>query len=303
MKRQINSKTLSTRGFECLYPFENHFATINGHKLHYLDQGKGNPVLMVHGNPTWSFYFRNLVMDLSPDHRVIVPDHIGCGFSDKPPADSYDYTLEQRVADLDTLMGHLDIGQRIDLIVHDWGGMIGLAWALDHPERINRIVVTNTSGFFLPLEKRFPLRLWMIKYLKWFAVPAVLGLNLFSRSALFMAPAMPLTREARCGLTAPYNSWKNRIATLAFVQDIPLTPQDRSYNLVARVDQNLNRLDPDQLLILWGEKDFVFDRAFLNQWKQRFPKAQCHVFPDAGHYLFEDKPRETSRIIQDFLKP
>ena len=142
------------------------------------------------------------------------PDHIGCGFSDKPPAGAYDYTLDQRVADLDALIRHLDINEKISLIVHDWGGMIGLAWALENLDRINKIVITNTSGFFLPETKRFPAALWAIKYLAPFAVPAVLGANVFAggRSILVLKNGCP--NRLKKGLLPPYNSWQNRIATL-----------------------------------------------------------------------------------------
>ncbi len=301
IKRTINNKTTSTRGFEHLYPFKPHFIRINGHYMHYLDEGCGRPVIMVHGNPTWSFYFRQLVNDLSPRYRVIVPDHIGCGFSDKPSEKEYDYTLETRVNDLDALIKSLDLKEKITLIVHDWGGMIASAWALQNLNKIGKIVITNTSGFFLPETKRFPFRLWLIKYLTFLAIPAVLGFNIFSESAVFMAAATDLKKEVKKGLTAPYNSWKNRIATLKFVQDIPLSPKDASYDLVRYVDKNLHKLKKFPMMILWGKKDFVFDLAFLNEWKKRFPAAKVHLFKDAGHYLFEDRPFETSVLIQNFL--
>jgi haloalkane dehalogenase len=302
VKRKINGVTLDTDEFKELYPFIPNFITLDGHKLHYLDQGKGNPVVMVHGNPTWSFYFRNIVRDLSRNHRIIVPDHIGCGLSDKPSKKDYNYTLASRVKDLDSLIKSLDLNQKITLIVHDWGGMIGCAWALENLDRIERIIITNTSGFHLPSAKRFPLRLWLIKYLTWFAVPAVLGLNLFSRAALHMAPVKPLSPKIKKGLTAPYNSWKNRIATLKFVQDIPLSPEDQSHELVTWVDTRLDRLKAVPIMILWGSHDFVFDLSFFDEWKRRFPHAETHVFEDAGHYLFEDKPAETSNIINKFMK-
>ena len=117
-----------------------------------------------------------------------------------------------------------------------------------------------------------------------------------------MAPAHPLQREARKGLTAPYDSWKNRIATLAFVRDIPLTDGDPAYAAVDKVDRTLAAIRPEKLLILWGMKDFVFDKAFLDEWKKRFPGAACQVFPDAGHYLFEDKPAETSAAVRAFFR-
>ncbi|WP_022669118.1 alpha/beta fold hydrolase [Desulfospira joergensenii] len=311
--RIINGKRLTTEGFEDLYPFEPHFLDINGHTLHYLDQGDGPPLLMVHGNPTWSFYFRHLIPPLSENFRTIVPDHMGCGFSDKPPAGSgpetdpgtYDYTLASRVRDLDSLVSSLDFpagsGEKISLIVHDWGGMIGLAWALDNLDRIDKLVITNTSGFFLPPGKTFPLALWMIKYLRFLAVPAVLGFNAFSGGAAVLGSETPLDHPVKKGLTAPYNSWRNRIATLKFVQDIPITKKDRSWTIVDHVDRNLTKLDPDRLLFLWGAKDFVFDTKFLDEFQRRFPNARSHVFKDAGHYLFEDKPKQTLDLIKDFL--
>ena len=274
---------------------------INGHDLHYIDQGEGKPVLMIHGNPTWSFYFRGLIQSLSNDFRTIALDHIGCGFSDKPDAKTYKYTLESRIKDLDILITRLKINEKINLVLHDWGGMIGLAWAVDHPDKIDKIIITNTSGFFLPKGKRFPFRLWLIKTIKVFAIPAVLGLNVFAKGALFLGSKTKLAPDVKKGLVEPYNSWKNRIATLKFVQDIPLTPNDQSYALVNHVEQNLKRLDQTSLLFLWGAKDFVFDLTFLNEFKSRFPRAVTHVFHDAGHYLFEDKPEESCQLIQAFL--
>ena len=147
INRRINDKETSTTGFEDLYPFEANFLDINGHKLHYVDQGEGSPIVMVHGNPTWSFYYRNLIKALSKTNRTIVPDHIGCGFSDKPRPGEYEYTLENRVDNLDALINALNLTGKISLIVHDWGGMIGLAWAIDNLDRVDKIVITNTSGF------------------------------------------------------------------------------------------------------------------------------------------------------------
>ena len=114
----------------------------DGLRQHYLDEGDGAPVVMVHGNPTWSFFYRRLVEALSPTRRCIVPDHIGCGLSDKPDDSRYEYTLERRVDDLEALLDHLGVREDVSLVVHDWGGMIGTSYAARHPDRIRKMVAS-----------------------------------------------------------------------------------------------------------------------------------------------------------------
>lgn len=284
-----------------LYPFQSHFLPINGHRYHYIDEGEGDPVLLVHGNPTWSFYFRRLITALAPHHRVIAPDHIGCGLSSKPRADAYGFRLEDRVADLEHLVATLVPDTPLTLVVHDWGGMIGMVFALQHLPNIRRIVVTNTSGFLPPAGKPIPLRLRLIRNFRRFAEPAVLGLNLFARAALVMCPHHRLASDVRRALVAPYNRPRNRLATLRFVQDIPLSKKDPSYDLVRYVDDNLHRLRHLPLLICWGRHDFVFDLDYFKEWQRRFPEAEAHLFENAGHYLLEDEPDAVCRKIRDFL--
>ena len=117
-----------------LYPFQSHEVTLDGHRCHYLDEGSGPVLLMVHGNPTWSFYWRNLILALRDRFRIVAVDHIGCGLSDKPAADDYSYRLARRVADLGQLIEKLDLRQ-ITLVAHDWGGAIGMGAAVAAPER------------------------------------------------------------------------------------------------------------------------------------------------------------------------
>lgn len=193
--KRINHIDISP--FRHLYPFKSRFMDLNGLKCHYLDEGNGDPVVMIHGNPTWSFYFRELVKGLSPRYRTIVPDHIGCGLSDKPGADRYDYRLESRVDDLEKLVDHIGTGEKITLVLHDWGGMIGMAYAVRHPERVARIVVMNTAAFFPPGGKSIPMRLRLVRNVKPFATLAVLGFNLFALGALFMAPRKRLPRMSK----------------------------------------------------------------------------------------------------------
>ena len=118
-----------------LFPFESHYMDVGSSKLHYLDEGEGMPVLMVHGNPSWSFYYRNVVQALKPTRRCIVPDHIGCGLSDKPADDEYHYTLQSRIDDLTRLLDEQVPEGQLDIIVHDWGGAIGMGWAVQNQAR------------------------------------------------------------------------------------------------------------------------------------------------------------------------
>jgi pimeloyl-ACP methyl ester carboxylesterase len=288
--------------FRHLYPFQSHYLTINGLHYHYLDEGCGRPLVMVHGNPTWSFYFRSLVSAFRDRYRVIVPDHMGCGLSDKPDAGQYDFRLQSRVNDLEALLDHLNLNQPVTLVLHDWGGMIGLAWALRHPERVSRLVITNTAGFFPPKGKRIPRRLKVIRRPNAIMDWGVLRLNLFSRAALIMAPRKALAPEVRAGLIAPYNCPAHRLATLRFVQDIPLSRDDPSGAIVDQVDRNLERLCNRPTLLVWGAHDFVFDRDYFDEWCRRLPDAQAHWIDSAGHYLMEDEPETVIALIEKFLE-
>lgn len=283
------------------YPFTGHTLDLDGLSYHYLDEGKGEPVVMVHGNPSWSFYYRNLVLALRDRYQCIVPDHIGCGLSDKPGDDRYDYTLSRRVDDLDRLLDHLEITSNVTLVVHDWGGMIGMAYASRHPERIKRLVILNTGAFHLPKEKPLPLGLRICRDTA-LGTLLVRGFNAFSVGASIVGcKANPMPGELQQAYRAPYDSWANRIATLRFVQDIPLSPGDRGYDLVSAVATGLDRFRSLPMAIFWGELDFVFDRHFLNEWLKRFPEAELHRYPDAGHYILEDKKEEIIPLIAEFL--
>lgn len=284
-----------------LYPFTGKFLALkNGVKMHYLDEGRGKSVVMLHGNPSWSFYYRNLALALRDNNRVIAPDHIGCGLSDKPGDESYDYTLKSRVDDLEYLLDSLGVTENITLVVHDWGGMIGLAYAVRHPERIEKLVILNTGAFFLPSGKTFPMPLRLCRT----PLGSVLirGFNAFARGAAWVGcKQRRMSYLLRRAYAAPYNSWNNRIATLRFVEDIPLAPGDKAYALVQETQDKLSTLSSRPMLICWGLKDFVFDSHFLAEWKRRFPDAQIHSFPDCGHYILEDAQQEIIPLIKHFV--
>lgn len=292
--------TFDPSPFRGLYPFSSHFLDRKGLKYHYLDEGEGEPVLMVHGNPSWSFLFRRLVSALRDSCRVIVPDHIGCGLSDKPGDDRYEYCLENRVDDLEALIAHLHPARKITLVLHDWGGAIGMGFAMRHAENIKRIILMNTGAFHLPPEKPFPWPLYVFRNMMLGSFLA-LGLNGFSSIASYTAVRKPMSDEVRRGFVAPYDTWENRIATLRFVQDIPLFPGDRSYDLISRIQASLPKFRHLPVLMCWGKKDWVFDHHFFRRFKEYFPGAETHTF-DAGHYVLEDEHEKIIPLVVDFLK-
>ena len=232
---------------------------------------------------------------------MIVPDHIGCGLSDKPSGARYPYTLERRVRDLEFLINHLALPGKLTLVVHDWGGMIGLAYAVRNPERIGRLIVMNTAAFPMPATKRFP---WQLSLCRNALLGPLLvrGLNAFckgaARDCVVRQPLPPAVRDM---YLMPYNSWRNRIGVLRFVQDIPLSPSDPSYAVMRETEKGLDRLREIPMLLCWGEKDFIFDSHFLSEWRRRFPEAEVHAFADAGHYLLEDAGDEVEKLVQGFL--
>lgn len=284
------------------YPFTGKYLNLGGLAYHYLDEGSGPAVVMIHGNPSWSFYYRNLVSALSSRYRCIVPDHIGCGLSEKPGDDRYEYTLSRRVDDLERLLDHLCIRENITLVVHDWGGMIGMAYAVRHHSAIRRLVIMNTAAFHLPASKPFPLALRICRDTGLGSL-LVRGFNAFSLAASFVGCRHnPMPAELRGLYRLPYDSWQNRIATLRFVQDIPLKPGDRNYALVTSVSTGIDRFRDLPMAVFWGERDFVFDRHFLAEWRRRFPEAEFHSYPDAGHYILEDLKQVVVPLITEFLE-
>lgn len=285
-----------------LYPFESLWLDISGHRMHFIDEGPRDApvVLMIHGNPTWSFYYRNLVIALRDRYRCIVPDHIGCGLSDKPGDSQYSYTLERRISDLGALMDHIRPTMPVNMIVHDWGGMIGFGWAAERPESIGTMIVGNTAAFPLPEEKKLPAALWLVRNTQIGAL-LVQGMNAFSGIAARVAFKKPVSAEVRKAYTGPYDSWDNRIATLRFVQDIPLKAADPGYSIVKMTGTRLPEFASKPCLLAWGGKDFVFDHHFLRKWKQVFPNAKVLEYPDCGHYIFEDGGQALTRAISDFM--
>lgn len=295
------------------YPFTPQRIEIRpGIALSYLDEGppavEGHDrevIVMLHGNPSWSYYWRHLVLGLRDNCRCIVPDHVGMGLSDKPgdapdASPRYDYTLQSRVDDLSTLLDTLGIDGPVTLAVHDWGGMIGFGWALSHMPQVRRLVILNTAAFPLPAAKPMPWQLslgrdsklggWLIR-----------RFNLFARGATRLGTKRHLPGDIRRAYIAPYKGWANAIGTLRFMQDIPLRESDPAWPLVAEAGRRLHEFGDRPAFVGWGLRDFVFDRHCLDAFRNALPDAQVHAFADAGHYVLEDRHELLVPAIRRFL--
>jgi haloalkane dehalogenase len=290
-------KKIKAANLEKLYPFRQNFLQLGKLNLNYVDEGSesAQPILMLHGNPTWSFYYRNLIQTFSTQFRTVVPDHMGCGLSDKPQ--DYPYTLETHIQNTYKLIKFLEL-KKIILIVHDWGGAIGMGLATRYPELFDKIIILNTAAF--PSEN-IPKRIDILR-------SPLLGefltrkFNLFAWPATFMTTTKKLPKLIKEGYLLPYDSWENRIAVARFVQDIPMDEKHQTYHTLAEIESRLKNLKQPKL-ILWGGKDFCFDQTFFEKFVEIFPEAEAHWYAKAGHYVLEDALTEVSAKIWEFIKP
>ena len=279
------------------YPFSSHYLQLQNGRMHYIDEGTGPVIIMVHGNPTWSYYFRHLISALRENHRVIALDHIGCGLSDKPQ--HYTYCLAQHIENLEYLLTYLQI-DRFSLVVHDWGGAIGIGCAVKHIDSLEKIVVMNTAAF---RSSRIPLRIRLCR-LPVVGQIIVRMFNGFAWPAQFMAVKNKMAADVAKAYLAPYNNWHNRVAVYNFVRDIPLLPQHQSYAALVDIESKLQLLRDQAipLFVVWGGGDFCFNDHFFEEWRKRFPEAGYHYFPDGGHYILEDKRMEIIPLLKSFFR-
>ena len=193
-------------------------------------QASKKTMIMIHGNPTWSYYYRNLVKEFSKDFRVVVPDHIGCGLSDKPQ--DYTYRLKDHIDNLHELINDLEIS-KAHLIVHDWGGAIGFGLMERNPKLAEKIVILNTAAYtcdYIPPQ----INICRTPFL---GEKIIRGLNAFALPATFMAVNKKMRKSVKKGFLYPYNNYRNRIATSRFVQDIPMSSIHPSYGTLEKIEK------------------------------------------------------------------
>lgn len=283
-----------------LFPARPRLTTVGGFDYGYVDEGSGRPVVLVHGNPSWSFAFRSLVERLAlAGYRAVAPDHIGMGRSAKPARTTYPHTLARRVADFTEFMAEVVPDGPVTLVVHDWGGAIALAWAVGRPERVERLVLLNTAAFPLPAGKDLPLLLRATRTP--LGALAVRHANAFAVGATILGVRRRMPAPVRRGYLAPYDRASRRVAILEFVRDIPVSAGDPAFGLLRETEQQLAIFRDRPVLICWGMRDFVLDEQILRRWEEIYPDAQVHRFADAGHYVLEDAAEAIGELVVDFL--
>ena len=285
--------------FEGTFPFEPRYQRVaDDVRLHYVEEGQGPPVLLLHGNPTWSYLYRRFLPPLArAGFRAIAPDHMGFGRSDRPHGHAR-YTMRSHVENLLAFIRGLDLSD-ITLVMQDWGGPIGFGTAVREPDRIARLVIMNTGvGVFpsgTPMPFHEPFRQ------KGLGEMLALGSNLFVE-AMFggMRPehATPLVAEA---YRAPFPDYYSRVPTLAFARDVPIGhdhPTAPYMHEVAEQAAGLRR----PTLVVWGMQDRIFPPFLLEVWKQLYPHAEVLELPEARHYLQEDEPEAITERLVEFLR-
>jgi acyl-CoA synthetase (AMP-forming)/AMP-acid ligase II/pimeloyl-ACP methyl ester carboxylesterase len=285
---------VDTSALAALLPYESKYLVIDGVRLHYLDEGQGPVVLMLHGNPTWCFYYRNLIREFRDRFRVIVPDYIGCGLSDHP-TDRH-YRAKDRIDHLERLLDHLGV-KTFSLLMHDWGGPIGTGLAVRRLPAVERLVYLNTT---LTETESLPL---IIKK----AASPLIGRFLtkytghFVRLTTDFGVRRTLAPEVRSGYHLPYQTAERRTAIWDFVDDIPFDANHPSYATMMEIAHGLPDVAKKPVQIIWGLKDPCFHREMLSRVAAHFPSARVLEIPDASHLVLEDAFEQVSSVAKSFL--
>ena len=291
--------------FDGTWPYEPKWFHTRDGRMHYVDEGPidGPPVVLVHGNPTWGYLYRNFIPPLvKAGYRVIVPDHLGFGRSDKPDMPEL-YRIPRHAERFEALLESLDLHDAT-VVPQDWGGPIGLAWAGQHPERVGGLFILNTFAHKPTFDYKPPLALTLFRT-RGIGEFLVKGLNIFVRGFLFRQGVVQrdrLTGIVRRAYLAPHRTWSSRTAVLVFPREIPVTPDAHLSPYLAGVEDRLHRLKDRPVFIAWAMKDPVFTPNFIDLfWRRTFPHAEVMLLTDAGHYLQEDAHEEIVRGLLRFL--
>ncbi len=276
-------------------PFESHYITIRGNRIHYFDEGEGSVIVLLPSSPYWSYCYRKVIPELAKNHRVIVPDYMGMGLSDKPQL--YQYNLENHIDNLERLIFELDL-EEVSLVMHGWGAPIGMGFAQRHPHRIAGIIFLNSAAFAIDY---LPLRVSFFRIPK-FGSYLIRKFNLYQRCCLNFTGHKKLSKEIRKHYMAPYNTVENRIGIDAFVKDVPMDITHYSYEIMLEIEHGLWMFKEHPVLIIWSVLDWRFPLSTLKRWKQFYPQAKVKLLKESASLPMEDSPIEMSNYIKYFCK-
>jgi haloalkane dehalogenase len=286
--------------FDGTYPFAPHYRVVNGVRIHFADEGSGEPLVLLHGDPTWGYLYRHFIPPLARHGRCIVPDHMGMGKSETPDAPR-PYRLSHHIANLEALLLALDL-RDITLVLHDWGGPVGLGAAVRHPGRIKRLVLMNTWASAPWPGGPLPRLLEVIRSAR--GERFVLERNAYLEPALMgtTCHAERLTAAVMNAYRAPFPTSQSRLALLCWSRDIPVMETDPSYPEMKRIEESLSMFSSIPILLVWGMQDPVLPPHILGWWQARFPHAATREVQDASHFLQEDAPDRIVGWLEQFLE-
>jgi pimeloyl-ACP methyl ester carboxylesterase len=285
--------------FEGTFPFAPHYLDINGFQMHYVDEGSGEPIVLVHGDPTWGYLWREFIPPLAKQRRCIVPDQMGMGKSGTPES-PYPYRLRHHIANLEALLLHLDL-RDLTLVLHDWGGPVGLGVATRHPHLIKRVILMNTWAFAPWPGGPFPRLIDIIRSDR--GEKFVLEKNGYLEPALLGTTHYPekLTKSVMDAYRAPFPTPASRRALLCWSRDIPVRETDPSFPEMKGIEQGLSAFGGTPTLLVWGMKDPVLFESVLRRWQRVYPHAVTREIDGASHFLQEDAPDQIVGFIEEFL--
>jgi pimeloyl-ACP methyl ester carboxylesterase len=282
------------------YPYAPHYRTVNRVRLHFVDEGRGEPVVLLHGDPTWGYLYRNFIPPLARRYRCIVPDHMGMGKSETPRA-PYPYRLRHHIDNFEALLLDLDL-RDVTLVLHDWGGPVGLGAAIRHADRIKRLVLMNTWASAPWPGGPLPRLLEVIRSER--GERFVLERNGYVEPALVGTTrhADRLTPAVLGAYGAPFPTPPSRLALLCWTRDIPMAESDASYGEMRHIEDHLSAFEAKPILLVWGLADPVLPPQTLRWWQTRYPAAATRTLEDASHFLQEDAPDQIVAWLEEFLE-
>ena len=258
-------------------------------RIHYVDEGKGHPIVMFHACPMWSFAYRALIREFSATHRVIAFDLPGFGLSDKPAR--FDYTLNGYINLTESFLAALNLTD-MTFVLHGWGGAIAMGYAVRHPKRISSLVILNSVAFS---DYTIPFRLLLCRT-PWLGVKLIVDLRLFQSGS-----APKHQEEVAMAYEYPFQDRNARLAVYRFIKDIPIIPEADSALVILEIETGLWMFRAKPAVIIWGMRDWLYTSKTLKSWCRYLPNAEVNILDKAGRYIQEDAPDEIIKIMRDFF--